>query len=88
MFDRNFIDMQEFANAVVVGEYESPDNIDEAYVNGNPVETLHGVCIVPDIELEFDEHYQDVGSLMTMLGFDGWQDDPDIAGTYIVECQQ
>lgn len=88
VFDCDFTDMQEFANGSPFGEYESPDNIDEARVNGNPVETLDGVCIVSDAKRVFSERYQDIDSLMDMLGFYDWQDDPDIAGAYVVECQQ
>lgn len=78
-----------FDDSMVLGTYESPDNIYSARVNGYDIDTSDGIviCELPPALYGTDE-FTRIDGVMRVLGFEGWQDDSELVGDYVVECEQ
>lgn len=90
-FDQNITSMDEYDNAMILGTYESPDNIDNAEVSGYSVDYSDGIVIIetlPEAMWNARGEYPQLHEMMTMLGFHNWIEDSSIVGYYEVTCEQ
>lgn len=84
----DFDSVEEIDDAMVFGDYESPDNVIAARYAIEDVDFSDGIFIIDmSPESSMLERENVIGEIMEDLGYDGWLDDPPYA-RYKVECEQ
>lgn len=89
VYGKGITDISEFDDAMIMGTYESPDNIYSAKISDHDVDFSDGIVITELPPSVYDtEVFDQIDAVMRLLGYEGWQDDDEFVGNYLVECVQ
>lgn len=79
--------MEIFDDSMAMGTYESPDNIYSAQISGYDIDYSQGIVIVELPPAVYgSEVFTNVKAVMDLLGFDGWENNDEFVGDYLIEC--